>query len=114
MPTYSYYCEKCRVTFEHFFAIKDYQCTISCEKCKTTCSRNYAEDILSQSASVKKSDNELKTIGDLANRNRDKLSNDEKTFLNKKHNDYKEQQNTKELPKGMSRITKPNKIKWRE
>ena len=72
------------------------------------------EDILSQSASIKKSDTELKTIGDLANRNRDKLSSDEKTFLDKKHNDYKEQQPTKELPKGMSRIKKPNKIKWRK
>lgn len=113
MPTYSYYCEKCHITFERFFLIKDYEATSYCEKCQTLCSRNYAEDILTQSASVKKSDNELKTIGDLANRNRDKLSNDEKMFLNKKHNDYKEQTTTKELPKGMSRIKKPNKIKWR-
>jgi putative FmdB family regulatory protein len=113
MPTYSYFCENCSLTFEHFFTIKDYQEKVPCEKCKQICLRNYIEDVLSQSTSVKKSDSELKTIGDLANRNRDKLSADQKTDLDYKHNSYKDQDLTKELPKGMSRIKKPNKIKWR-
>jgi len=64
--------------------------------------------------SIKKSDSELKTLGDLANRNRDRLNDDQKASLHAKHNAYKEQESTKELPSGMSRIKKPkNKIKWR-
>jgi hypothetical protein len=64
--------------------------------------------------SVKKSDSELKTIGDLANRNRDKISDDHKSYLDQKHNAYKEELSTKQLPQGMSRMQKPKtKIKWR-
>jgi len=70
--------------------------------------------MLTINGSVKKSDSELKTIGDLANRNRDRMTNDQKNYLDKKHNEYKDQDLAKELPKGMSRIKKPkNKIKWR-
>jgi hypothetical protein len=71
------------------------------------------QDVATQSTSVRKSDSELKTIGDLANRNRDRLSDDEKITLHKKHNSYKDQESHKELPKGMSRIKKTNKVKWR-
>lgn len=71
-----------------------------------------ADDVLTQNASVKKSDNELKTIGDLARRNSDRMSDDEKIHLYQKHNAYKFDDPTKELPKGMNRIKKPKKIKW--
>lgn len=76
------------------------------------------EDMLSINSSVKKSDSELKTLGDLANRNRDKMSKDHKMALDQKHTQYQDDklkdELTKELPKGMSRIKKPkNKIKWR-
>jgi pyruvate-formate lyase-activating enzyme len=65
------------------------------------------------SSSVKKTDSELKTIGDLANRNRDKMSNDHKQHLQEKHNEYKDTELEKQLPKGMNRIKKPKKkIKW--
>jgi hypothetical protein len=75
--------------------------------------RNYLEDFSTIIGSVRKSDSELKTVGDLANRNRDRLSNDEKLALQKKHNDYKEQESIKQLPTGMSRIKKPKtKPKW--
>jgi len=71
-------------------------------------------DMLTISGSVKKSDSELKTVGDLANRNRDKLSSDEKEYLHNKHNKNKDKDLEKQLPKGMSRMQKPNKkIKWR-
>lgn len=114
MPTYTYYCEQCDIAFEKFFHIKDYKEKIKCEKCKKFCIRNYTEDVLTQFSSVKKSDSELKTIGDLANRNRDRFSADERNALDKKHNEYKDQELAKELPKGMSRMKKPkNKIKWR-
>lgn len=114
MPTYSYYCNKCKKDFELFFYIKDYIENPACEYCqdKKATHRLYSKDILSQSASVKKADNELKTIGDLANRNRDRMSEDEKNHLNKKHNDYKDNKEDKPLPKGMTRMPKGKKIKW--
>lgn len=113
MPTYSYFCDHCNVSIEQFFQIAQYKDTIKCEQCNHSCGRDYQTDVMSQSASVKKSDSELKTIGDLANRNRDRMSNDQKNALDKKHNEYKDQDLAKELPKGMSRIKKPKKIKWR-
>jgi hypothetical protein len=67
---------------------------------------------MSLNTSIKKSDNELKTIGDIANRNRDKLSDDHKQALNIKHNKYKEEQSSTDLPSGMSRMKKQPKIKW--
>jgi hypothetical protein len=71
------------------------------------------EDIKTLNTSIKKSDSELKTLGDLANRNRDRLSQDHKIVLEQKHNDYKEEPSQKELPRGMSRIQKPKvKTKW--
>jgi len=114
MPTYSYFCEKCQIKFELFFYIKDYIDKPNCPECccNNNTQRNYVDDILTQNASVKKSDSELKTLGDLANRNRDKLSEDEKVSLYRKHNDYKDNKPDKPLPKGMSRIKKQPKTKW--
>ena len=73
--------------------------------------------MLTINSSVKKSDSELKTLGDLANRNRDKMSEDHKKALDAKHTAYQDaklkDELTKELPKGMSRIAKPKyKPKW--
>ena len=113
MPTYSYQCLKCNNNFEIFFYIKDYQKEPKCGICgsKKT-NRAYISDAISQSISVRKSDSELKTISDLAQRNTDKLSDDEKISLYRKHNSYKYENSEKELPTGMSRIKKPEKTKW--
>lgn len=113
MPTYSYFCEKCSNVFELFFTIGNYRdMTQKCPLCKTKCGRHYNLDISTLSASVKKSDSELKTIGDLANRNRDRMTDDQKQALHQKHNDYKETPADKPLPSGMSRMKKPPKPKW--
>ncbi len=114
MPTYSYTCSKCSQDFELFFSIRNYiespQC-VHCNNKKTH--RNYMKDVSTQNCSVKKTDSELKTIGDLANRNRDRMSQDEKDSLYKKHNDYKENKiEDKPLPSGMTRIKKGNKTVW--
>lgn len=117
MPTYSFFCDGCQEKFELYLSIQQYdtaqkKCPV-CKKDKKV-SRLYQEDLSTLNTAVKKSDNELKTIGDIANRNRDRMSDDQKQYLSQKHNDYKEQVSTKELPKGMSRIQKPkHKIKWR-
>lgn len=114
MPTYSYHCDKCNKDFELFFYIKDYVENPSCNFCKNNKSihRLYSKDIITQATSVKKTDSELKTLGDLANRNRDKMSSDQREHLDKKHNEYKDNKENKPLPKGMSRMPKGKKIKW--
>jgi len=113
MPTYSYTCSDCKQDFELFFYIKDYICNPACVECQSQNTyRRYADDVKTQNCSVKKSDTELKTVGDLANRNRDRLSNDEKARLNKKHNDYKDTQDLPALPTGMTRMKKGNKTIW--
>jgi putative FmdB family regulatory protein len=112
MPTYTYLCDNCSKKFELFFNIKDYNASPLCVFCKSnSTSRSYIDDVSSVQGSIIKSDNDLKTVGDLANRNRDRMSNDQKSELYTKHNSYKEQ-STKPLPKGMSRINRPPKTKW--
>lgn len=113
MPTYSYFCNDCQCDFEIFSHIKDYSEHAKCINChQTNTDRRFIDDVVTQSSSVKKSDSELKTIGDLAKRNSDRLSEDEKIHLYQKHNAYKFEDSTKELPKGMNRVKKPPKIKW--
>lgn len=113
MPEYTYFCEKCSIKFSVVCSISQYTERHRCYECNGACCRSYEDDLLTIASTIKKSDSELKTIGDLANRNRDKLSDDEKISLHQKHNSYKEQPSEKPLPKGMSRIKKPPKTMWR-
>jgi hypothetical protein len=112
MPEYSYICEHCSNRFSLFFTIQNYVENPTCSKCNSLTIRDYQEDLSSLNTSVKKSDSELKTVGDLAKRNTERMSEDHKAYLYKKHNDYKETTVQKELPKGMTRIKKPAKTKW--
>jgi putative FmdB family regulatory protein len=113
MPTYTYFCNDCKRKFELFFYIKEYNSQPSCDYCKKkNTNRMYIDDVITQSASVKKADTELRTIGDLAQRNNDRMSDDEKIHLYNKHNSYKYTEEEKQLPSGMSRIKKPPKTIW--
>lgn len=113
MPTYTFICDTCECKFEKFFYIKDYDSNPKCIDCNSKKTRrSYSDDLCNVSGYVVKSDDQLKTIGDLANRNRDRISDDRKIELYNKHNSYKETPPDKPLPKGMSRIKKPKKIKW--
>lgn len=113
MPTYSYSCDKCKTDFELFYHIDSYNAQPDCPSCgKKQTHRLYVKDVLTQSASVKKSDTELKTIGDLALRNSEKMSEDQKHDLYFKHNSYKLEEGQKELPTGMQRVKKPLRPKW--
>lgn len=112
MPTYTYLCSTCNKKFELFSTIRDYNSSPKCLSCNSKKTyRSYSDDILSVQGSVIKNDSELKTLGDLANRNRDRMSSDQKQELYTKHNSYKEGPN-KELPKGMNRVNKNKKTKW--
>jgi putative FmdB family regulatory protein len=114
MPTYSFICDSCEQDFEIFFYIKDYNDKPKCLHCKSkNTARNYIKDVATQNTSVKKSDSELKTLGDLAKRNTDRMSDDYKHHLYSKHNSYRENESQKELPKGMSRVKKPSKPNWK-
>jgi putative FmdB family regulatory protein len=113
MPNYSYRCEQCYKDFELFFYIKDYIAQPKCIECQSQKTvRNYVADVITQVSTIKKSNSELKTIGDLALRNSEKMSDDQKHHLYLKHNSYKEQKDLKPLPQGMSRVKKQPKIKW--
>lgn len=112
MPEYTYQCENCESVFTVICSISNYKKHPKCDCGSKKTIRRYVDDCLTINGSVKKADSELKTIGDLANRNRDKLSDDEKVHLHNKHNSYKEQPIDK-LPSGMKQIKKPKKkIKW--
>lgn len=113
MPNYSYGCNKCNKVFELFFYFKDYVEKPQCIHCKSpNTERLVVLDAMTLNASVKKSDSELKTIGDLADRNRDRMSNDQKTELYTRHNSYKETTDEAPLPKGMTRMKKGQKTIW--
>lgn len=113
MPTYTYICNKCNCKFEIFFYINDYDPSPKCGSCSSTdTARSYFDDICTLQNSIIKHDSELKTVGDLANRNRDRMSSDQKHELYNKHNSYKEVESPKLLPKGMNRIKKSNRYKW--
>jgi putative FmdB family regulatory protein len=112
MPSYTFICNDCKNKFELFLTFAQYSENQSCTLCDSNnTNRSYADDLTTISGSVVKSDGELK-LGDLANRNRDKLSQDEKEHLHHKHNAYKDPDLTKQLPKGMTRLKKQPKIQW--
>lgn len=112
MPTYSFRCKKCGV-FEVYVSIHKYDGTSKCPTCnKKTSDRALDIDVTPEIfGGVVKSDSEI-TIGDLANRNRDRFSDDKKAELTKKHNEYKNTPSERELPSGMSRMKKPEDISF--
>lgn len=112
MPTYTYICDKCNQKFEIFLSFSDYNENQTCPLCQTLSHRSYIDDFMECNGFVKLADSEIKTLGHLAHRNTEKMSNDQKQELFKKHNDYKYTESTKPLPKGMSRIQKGQKTIW--
>jgi len=116
MPTYSYSCDSCNYSFELFSTISNYNPQPKCSRCqKSKTHRRYLDDVSTISTSIKKSDSELKTIGDLALRNSERMSEDQKISLRQKHNAYKDnKEESGSLPSGMSRIKKPPKTSWAE
>ena len=114
MPAYTFFCNSCNKKYEVVCSIREYNDSIPCEYCSSNnVHRLYIEDARSISTSIKKMDSELKTVGDLAKRNTDRMSDDQKEYLRQKHNSYKDNKEEKPLPKGMTRLKKPKtKTKW--
>lgn len=116
MPEYTFKCEDCNNIYSVVLSYQQYDSTRFC--CDTCLSfnviRDYSSDLQNISGSVKKSDSELKTIGDLANRNRDRMSDDQKESLYRKHNEYKLNKPNDPLPKGWNRVKKTSKPNWKK
>jgi hypothetical protein len=93
MPNYSFLCtnKKCKHSkspLEIFFTISNYQSQQECPNChKQTLFRDYQADL--PSGAVKKGDNEI-TVGHLAHRNTDRMSEDQKEALWVKNHEYME------------------------
>jgi len=110
MPEYTFYCDKENNGCGHKFTIFMYMCEYSetqqCPQCHKVqpVKRSLSDDLAGMTHSVIKGDDQI-TLGQLAERNRDRLSDDEKAYLNYKHNEYKFQPKP-ELPKGMTRMRK--------
>lgn len=112
MPTYTFVCTKCNNKIELFMTYSQYKEEQVCEKCSSLCVRSYSDDLLNTSGFVRLSDDEIKTIGHLAHRNTEKMSQDQKESLRQKHNAYKYEDNSRPLPQGMSRIKRGPKTIW--
>lgn len=111
MPEYTYYCEKCQSSFSVICGISSYSESVLCETCNTPCGRD-CSDYMSLSSAVKLADSEIKTLGHLAQRNTENMSEEKKIELKMQHNAYKYDKPEQALPSGMSRIKKPPKTKW--
>lgn len=113
MPEYTFICDGCGEKFSLCLSIREYSDKQKCPACKSANThRSYIDDMSNITGSVVKSDSDLK-LGDLANRNRDRMSDDHKASLYEKHNSYKETPpQQKPLPQGMSRLKKQPRIEW--
>lgn len=115
MPVYTFQCSKCDHTFEIFATYSNYNNSVSKSKCPKCDSkkieRSYSTDLQNMTGSVIKSDDQIK-LGDLANRNRDRLSDDHKTHLYHKHNEYKDSSFQKPMPDGSKKIRRGPRTKW--
>lgn len=103
MPIYTYQCPSCG-NFESHQPMMKVKAKLKCPECGKTSERNLLADA---STVIGVGDASPKTLGALAERNANRMSADEKAALTKKHNAYREEGPTKELPTGMSRIEKP-------
>lgn len=112
MPEYTYFCDKCKLTFSIVSNIRDYKNKIKCDNCSTVCERSYDIDLPTIHGNIKLAVSEIKTLGHLAQRNTETMSQDQKDALYRKHNSYKEDATEKPLPKGMNRLKKQNKVQW--
>lgn len=81
MPSYDFECSKCNHTFDRFMSFNEYEIPTTCPECgETSCvHRVYSAPDLSVP----------KTVGSLADKNRDSMSEDHRQHLKEKHNAYR-------------------------
>lgn len=110
MPIYPYRCKNCRHAFEVFQSIHKYRTLHKCPNCKYDALERI---FVIGDAFVKLADTEIKKVGHLAQRNTEKMSDDQRQELHRKHNEYKYKEPEKDLPPGMTRVPRPKEgIQW--
>jgi hypothetical protein len=114
MPEYTFVCDDCGCKFAEILSFAQYdQKKYSCCSCDgNNLSRSYEDDCMNIGGMVRKSDSELKTLGHIADRNRDRMSEDHKEHLKYKYTEYKKHKPEEVLPQGMSWTEKPEKVQW--
>lgn len=86
MPTYSFHCETCNNDFDLFMTISAYQMPAECPECKAN---KIVRSYVPPTGCVKKGDDEI-TVGHLAHRNTERMSEDRKESIYVKNNAYRE------------------------
>lgn len=112
MPEYSFKCSKCAHSFSHFWSISSYDeniKTITCENCgDKQVFRNYQEDNMVVSY------HEVKTIGQLAEKNTKKMGKYE--LENRMKNDnmdlHKQNKEISARRRKINKMTPTQKKKW--
>ena len=115
MPTYSFKCFPedggCGHEFEVVMSPSTYTSEQSCPLCrkKSCVYRNYVEDGVE--AQVRLSDSEIKTVGHLAGRNTEKMTDEQRERLEDKSRSHlKQRSQTGKLPPGMKRFDSTKKF----
>lgn len=101
MPNYDYYCENCKAEFEIFHSMFADAVT----ECPNCLQHKLVRGIGIPRVYVKPSDSSC-SLGLLAERNRDRFSEDQKTMLKKKHKTKQVWPDNYELPAGATIINK--------
>jgi putative FmdB family regulatory protein len=110
MPTYIFKCNDCRTKYEIYSSIAKYDtCNKDCPKCDSSDVHRVYEDE-NVCGSVRKGDSEI-TVGQLADRNRERMSEDQKEDLYQKNNAYKDKELIRESYKDEYRYRNPRKLK---
>ena len=113
MPEYTFICEKCSDHTSLVCAISEYSNkskTIRCDSCGGILYRDFAGDNIDAFISIGLSD--CKTIGQYADKQTSKYSKEQLQDM-KNNFKTKKTEGGKPLPKGMSRMNKPDHdIKW--
>lgn len=110
---YTFQCDNCSYILEKSMEISKYKALKKCPECKKNkMYRRY--DLDNISGAVRLANSEIKKLGHLAQRNTERMSQDQIDSIYRKNNAYKNKPNSakKELPSGMSRVEKPENITW--
>lgn len=110
MPTYTYFCDDCQQYFEKFALMCDYTDSETCPTCNSCRNviRALGYDISTVHRTVVAGDNEI-NLGQLADRNTQRMSRDEKIDKFYEQNKYKYEGPETDLPTGMTRVHKKDK-----
>jgi putative FmdB family regulatory protein len=104
VPLQEYICDTCGNNFELVQGYHD-DALVTCEECQNDTLRRV---LFAPHIAVKQSDDNI-TLGHLGDRNRSRFSEDKKAHILKKNEPRVKPEDLPELPRGMTRVEKPEK-----